>query len=181
MLERFPFSYRVALLLGLMMVAAAVDYWRRRQQATRYREYGFICIAGILGGLFGFANDGLSLNGIGVSALLEPLPLGVALGLFLGKQIGVFAATFLAVTLGLGRKPTGATWLEIWGLSLLCGVGFTMSLFIGALAFPGADPEMQNEARLGVAMGSLLSAAAGMMVLSSAGALRARREAEAAS
>jgi NhaA family Na+:H+ antiporter len=81
------------------------------------------------------------------------------------------------VTLGFGRKPTGATWLEVWGLSLLCGVGFTMSLFIGALAFPEADLQAQNQARLGVVLASVLSAAAGMAVLSAAGAARARREA----
>ncbi|MEI9890508.1 MAG: Na+/H+ antiporter NhaA [Caulobacteraceae bacterium] len=88
----------------------------------------------------------------------------------------MFGAVFLAVTFGLGRKPTGATWMEVWGLSMLCGVGFTMSLFIGALAFPDGDLTAQNQMRLGVVLASLLSAGAGMAVLSSAGAARARRD-----
>jgi NhaA family Na+:H+ antiporter len=126
--------------------------------------------------LFAFVAAGFSFSGMTGAHLTSPLTLGIVLGLFLGKQLGVFGAVFLAVTLGFGRKPTGATWLEVWGLSLLCGVGFTMSLFIGALAFPAADLQAQNQARLGVVLASLLSAAAGMAVLSSAGAARARRD-----
>jgi NhaA family Na+:H+ antiporter len=126
--------------------------------------------------LFAFVAAGFSFSRITGAHFTSPLTLGIVLGLFVGKQLGVFGAVFLAVTLGLGRKPTGATWLEVWGLSLLCGAGFTMSLFIGALAFPAADLQAQNQARLGVVLASLLSAAAGMAVLSSAGAARARRE-----
>jgi NhaA family Na+:H+ antiporter len=127
--------------------------------------------------LFAFVAAGFSFRGITGAHFTSPLTLGIVLGLFLGKQVGVFGAVFLAVTLGLGRKPTGATWLEVWGLSLLCGVGFTMSLFISALAFPESDLQAQNQARLGVVLASLLSAGAGMAVLSSAGAVRARRDA----
>jgi NhaA family Na+:H+ antiporter len=126
--------------------------------------------------LFAFVAAGFSFSGITGAHFTSPLTLGIVLGLFLGKQLGVFGAVFLAVTLGFGRKPTGATWLEVWGLSLLCGVGFTMSLFIAALAFPEADLQAQNQARLGVLLASLLSAAAGMAVLSSAAVARARRE-----
>jgi NhaA family Na+:H+ antiporter len=126
--------------------------------------------------LFAFVAAGFSFTGITGAHFTSPLTLGILLGLFLGKQVGVFGAVFLAVTLGVGRKPTGATWLEVWGLSLLCGTGFTMSLFIGALAFPEADLQAQNQARLGVVLASVLSAAAGMAVLSSAGAMRARRD-----
>ena len=127
--------------------------------------------------LFAFVAAGFSFRGLTGAHFTAPLTLGIALGLFLGKQLGVFGAVFGAVTFGLGRKPTGATWLEIWGLSLLCGIGFTMSLFIGALAFPEADLQAQNQARLGVVLASLLSAGAGMAVLASAGAARARRDA----
>ena len=127
--------------------------------------------------LFAFVAAGFSFSGLTGAHFTSPLTLGIVLGLFLGKQVGVFGAVFLAVTLGFGRKPTGATWLEVWGLSLLCGVGFTMSLFISALAFPDADVQAQNQARLGVVLASLLSAGAGMAVLSSAAAVRARREA----
>jgi NhaA family Na+:H+ antiporter len=126
--------------------------------------------------LFAFVAAGFSFSGITGAHFTSPLTLGIVLGLFLGKQLGVFGAVFVAVTLGFGRKPTGATWLEVWGLSLLCGVGFTMSLFISALAFPEADLQAQNQARLGVVLASLLSAAAGMAVLSKAAAARARRE-----
>jgi NhaA family Na+:H+ antiporter len=127
--------------------------------------------------LFAFVAAGFSFRGITGAHFTSPLTLGILLGLFVGKQVGVFGAVFLAVTLGLGRKPTGATWMEVWALSLLCGIGFTMSLFIGALALPAADLQAQNQVRLGVVLASLLSAAAGMAVLSSAGAVRARRDA----
>ena len=102
-----------------------------------------------------------------------PLVLGIALGLFIGKQVGVFGFAWLASALGLGRRPTDATWLELYGVSLLCGVGFTMSLFIGVLAFPGAvDSPEQVEVKLGVLGGSFLSAAAGAAVLAVAGRRR---------
>ncbi len=126
--------------------------------------------------LFAFAAAGFPLRDLTPSQLLRPEVLGILAGLFLGKQIGVFAATFLVAVLKLGRKPTGATWLEIYGVSLLCGMGFTMSLFIGGLAYPGDEPEV----RIGVFLGSLLSGAAGMAVLAWAGSRRmdaGRREA----
>lgn len=122
--------------------------------------------------LFAFAAAGFSLNGMSLAELAKPTVLGVFAGLFLGKQIGVFLAAFLAVLLKLGRKPTGATWTEMYGVSLLCGVGFTMSLFIGSLAFPADDPGAQADARLSVALASLLSGAMGMAVLGWAGSRR---------
>ncbi|MEJ5975249.1 Na+/H+ antiporter NhaA [Novosphingobium sp. PS1R-30] len=114
--------------------------------------------------LFGFANAGVSLAGLGLSDLLAPLPLAIAAGLFLGKQVGIFGAILLAERLGLARPPEGASRLQLWGLALLCGIGFTMSLFIGALAFP-AHPALVEQAKLGVLAGSLLSALAGYLVL----------------
>ncbi len=114
--------------------------------------------------LFGFANAGVSLEGINVGQLVAPLPLGIAAGLFIGKQVGIFAAVWLAVKFGIARRLPGATWLQIYGVSLLCGIGFTMSLFIGALAFPGR-PMLIEEAKLGILGGSLLSAFAGYVVL----------------
>jgi len=116
--------------------------------------------------LFAFAKAGVSFAGLSLDQLLAPLVVGVALGLFAGKQIGVLGAAWLASALKIGRKPTGATWLELYGVSLSCGGGFTMSLFIGALAFPGAiDSPEQVEVKLGVLMGSLLSASTGGAVL----------------
>lgn len=125
--------------------------------------------------LFAFVASGFSLRGLAGGPLTSPTTLGVFLGLVVGKQIGVFGSTLLAVTLKFGRKPTGATWQEVYGLSLLCGVGFTMSLFIAGLAFPAANAQLQDEARLGVVLASIVSATGGMLVLASAGRLRAAR------
>lgn len=116
--------------------------------------------------LFAFAKAGVSFGGLSLEAAFAPLVMGVALGLFLGKQAGVFGAAWLATTLKLGARPSGSTWLQLYGVSLLCGVGFTMSLFIGALAFPGAaDSPAQVDVRLGVLAGSLMSAAAATLAL----------------
>jgi len=114
--------------------------------------------------IFGFANAGVSLEGMGLDEILAPLPLGIAAGLFFGKQIGIFGSVWLAVRMGFAQKLRGATWLQIYGVSMICGIGFTMSLFIGALAFPG-DPLLVEEAKLGVLMGSFASAIAGFAVL----------------
>jgi NhaA family Na+:H+ antiporter len=123
--------------------------------------------------LFAFAKAGISFGGLSLEQAFAPLVVGVALGLFVGKQIGVFGAAWLASALRIGRRPTGATWLELYGVSLLCGVGFTMSLFIGILAFPGAiDSPEQVEVKLGVLGGSFLSAVAGALVLAVAGRRR---------
>jgi len=123
--------------------------------------------------LFAFAKAGVSFGGLSLEQAFAPLVIGIALGLFVGKQIGVFGAAWLASALKIGRRPTGATWLELYGVSLLCGVGFTMSLFIGVLAFPGAvDSPQQVEVKLGVLGGSLLSALAGSAILAVAGRRR---------
>ncbi|HEX8555488.1 MAG TPA: Na+/H+ antiporter NhaA [Sphingomonas sp.] len=114
--------------------------------------------------LFGFANAGVALGGIGWAQVLAPLPLAIAAGLFVGKQLGIFAAVRIAVAMGLGCRPQGASWIQVYGVSLLCGVGFTMSLFIGGLAF--TDPLLVSELKIGVLGGSIASALAGYMVLS---------------
>ena len=120
--------------------------------------------------VFAFANAGVPLFGLQLADLLAPIPLGIALGLFLGKQLGVFGFAWLAVRAGIAHLPAGVSWLQIYGLSLLAGVGFTMSLFIGTLAF--ADPEHAAQVRLGVLGGSLLSAVLGYIVLYNASAAR---------
>ncbi|MGE3692119.1 MAG: Na+/H+ antiporter NhaA [Novosphingobium sp.] len=112
---------------------------------------------------FAFANAGLSLSGIGLPALTAPLSLGIALGLFLGKQIGVFGAIGLACLLGLAKRPEGVSWAQLYGLACLTGVGFTMSLFIGSLAFAG--PEQEAAVKLGVLAGSLASGLLGLAAL----------------
>ena len=113
--------------------------------------------------LFGLASAGVVLAG-GVNALAQPLPLGVLAGLFVGKQLGVFGAIWLAVKARLCARPPGARWSQLYGATLLCGIGFTMSLFIGDLAFP-KSPEEVEAAKLGILAGSLLSALAGWTVL----------------
>jgi Na+:H+ antiporter, NhaA family len=127
--------------------------------------------------LFGFANAGVSLGGIGIGQLLAPLPLAIAAGLFVGKQAGIFGAIWLAVRFGIATRLRGATWLQIYGVSLLCGIGFTMSLFIGALAFPGR-PDLVEEAKLGVLLGSFVSAIAGYAILRIAPPLQSHHEEE---
>ncbi len=118
--------------------------------------------------VFGFANAGIPLAGLDLAALLQPITAGIAAGLFFGKQIGVFFATWLAVVLKLAPRPDGANWTQIYGVSLLCGVGFTMSLFIGFLAFP-EDPAMTQSVKLGVLAGSLSSGLLGAALLMLAG------------
>ena len=113
--------------------------------------------------LFGLASAGVALTG-GIGAIAQPLPLAVLAGLFIGKQLGVFGAIWLAVKTHLCPAPSGASWPQLYGASLLCGIGFTMSLFIGELAFPGSPAEAEA-AKLGILAGSLLSALAGWTVL----------------
>ena len=113
--------------------------------------------------IFAFANAGVVLKGMTFNDLLAPLPLGIALGLIVGKQIGVFGLTMLMVKTGIAKMPHGATALHIYGISCLAGVGFTMSLFIGGLSF--ADAEMMNQVRLGVLSGSIVSGILGYTAL----------------
>ena len=114
--------------------------------------------------VFGFANAGVSLSGLGMEQIFAPLPLGIAAGLYLGKQVGIFAAVWIAVKTGFAGRLGGASWLQVYGVAMLCGIGFTMSLFIGALAFPG-NTLLIEEAKIGVLGGSLLSAIVGYCVL----------------
>jgi len=113
--------------------------------------------------LFGFANAGLSMRGLRLSALAAPLPLAIAMGLFLGKQAGIGIGTFACLRLRLAPRPAGASGLQIYGVALLAGIGFTMSLFVGGLAF--GEGAMLEEVKLGVLAGSLLSALCGFLLL----------------
>jgi NhaA family Na+:H+ antiporter len=123
--------------------------------------------------LFAFAKAGVSFAGLSLDQLLAPLVLSIAAGLFFGKQIGVLGAAWLTSALRLGARPSQSTWLQLYGVALLCGVGFTMSLFIGALAFPGAiDSPAQVQVKLGVLMGSALSGVLGAVVLAIASGKR---------
>jgi NhaA family Na+:H+ antiporter len=113
--------------------------------------------------LFAFANAGVSLAGLSLAKLLEPVPLGIALGLCIGKPLGILGATVIAVISGLAPRPEGASWAGLIGIGMLGGIGFTMSLFIGMLAFN--DPTHAAQLRLGVLAGSLFAAAAGYLIL----------------
>lgn len=115
--------------------------------------------------LFSFANAGVSFAGINLNQLVTAIPLGIIAGLFIGKQLGVFGATWLAVRLGWSPKLQGANWMTIYGTAVICGVGFTMSLFIGHLAFDGVNPQHSVLVRFGVLMGSLLSGIVGFYFL----------------
>lgn len=114
--------------------------------------------------IFGFANAGVAMAGIGLAGLFAPLPLAIAGGLVVGKQVGIFSCIMIADWLGIAKRPQGASLLQIWGIAVLCGIGFTMSLFIGALAFP-RFPLLIEEAKLGVLAGSAISAILGYMLL----------------
>jgi NhaA family Na+:H+ antiporter len=116
--------------------------------------------------IFGFVSAGAQLTG-GLASLAAPLPLAILTGLFIGKQIGIFGALALAVRLGFAPKPEGTSWRQLYGAAMLCGIGFTMSLFIGALAFPG-DAALIDDAKIGILAGSLLSAIGGYILLRSA-------------
>ena len=113
--------------------------------------------------LFAFANAGVSLQAIQLEDLYDTVPLGIALGLFFGNQIVIFLLSYLSVKVGIAKLPIGVRWIQIYGAGCLAGVGFTMSLFIGTLAF--SDPELINQVRLGVLMGSFASAILGFAVL----------------
>lgn len=127
----------------------------RRLEHALHKPVAFVIVP-----LFGFANAGVALSG---AAFTDALPVGIAAGLFLGKQVGIFGAIWLAVRFGLASRPAGASWAQVYGLALLCGIGFTMSLFIGDLAF--ADPVHDDGVKIGVLMGSVASALAGWVLL----------------
>ncbi len=115
--------------------------------------------------LFAFANAGIPLLGLSIDSVLHPVPLGVLAGLFLGKQIGVLGFTWVGVRAGLARLPDDMTWMQVYGVALLCGVGFTMSLFISSLAFESSGVNQMFDERLGIIIGSLVSGLAGYLVL----------------
>ena len=114
--------------------------------------------------VFGFANAGVSFAGLGLSTLATPVPFGIMLGLFLGKQIGVFGFSWVAIRAGFADLPARASWAQFYGIALLCGIGFTMSLFIGLLAFPDSEA-LQSQTKIGVIAGSLLSGIGGWLLL----------------
>lgn len=115
--------------------------------------------------VFAFANAGIDFSGVGMEQLVHPVPVGIALGLFFGKQIGVFGFCYLAVKMGLAKLPSGMNWSGLYGTAALCGIGFTMSLFVGSLAFEETGVNLLFDDRLGIVIGSLISGILGYVVL----------------
>ena len=124
--------------------------------------------------LFAFANAGIPFEVITLDYLLHPVPLGIATGLFLGNQVGVFGFSYLAIKLGISKLPDEASWLHLYGVALLCGIGFTMSLFVSSLAFEQGGGGLVVDDRVGIMLGSLVSGVVGYVVLNFA-ALRDHR------
>jgi len=125
-------------------------------------------VAFIIMPLFAFANAGVSLNGLSFSSLMSPVPLGILLGLFIGKQVGVMVFSYVSIKLKIAQMPNNSSWLALYGVSILTGIGFTMSLFVGNLAF-SENTQYIDGVKIGVLTGSLLSTIFGyfMLLLSS--------------
>jgi len=115
--------------------------------------------------LFAFANAGIAFEGITLDSLLHPVPAGIAAGLFIGNQVGVFGFSWLAIKSGLAKMPQDISWMQLYGVALLCGIGFTMSLFVASLAFEQGGPDFAIDDRLGILLGSLTSGLLGYLVL----------------
>ncbi len=115
--------------------------------------------------VFAFVNAGISFSGVGVEQILHSIPLGIALGLFLGKQVGIFGICWVAIKLNLTKLPYGMSWGSLYGTAALCGIGFTMSLFIGSLAFEESGANLLFDERLGIIIGSLASGVLGYLIL----------------
>jgi len=113
--------------------------------------------------IFAFANAGVPFTGMGLHSLVDPITLGIIVGLVVGKQIGIFSVLFLSIKTGLSPMPKGTSWMQLYAVSILCGIGFTMSLFIGGLAF--SDLEYQASIRVGVLLGSVISALLGYIII----------------
>lgn len=114
---------------------------------------------------FAFANAGIPFDGITIDSFLHPVPLGISAGLFFGNQMGIFGFSWVAIKLGITKLPEGVNWMQLYGAALLCGIGFTMSLFIGSLAFEQGGPDYAIDDRLGILLGSLISGILGYIVL----------------
>lgn len=148
--------------IGLIIPLNAKNHYQ--ESPLRAMEHGLHpYVTFLVMPIFAFANAGVSLAGLTFGTLLQPIPLGIAAGLFIGKQIGIFSTVYLTVKLGFAALPQQVNFGQIYGVSLLAGIGFTMSLFIGNLAFENV--EIQNYVRVGVLSGSILSALVGYVVL----------------
>jgi len=128
-------------------------------KSLEHELHGFVAF--IILPIFAFANSGLNVSSMGLEDMMHPVTLGITFGLFIGKQLGVFTFAWVAVKMGLAKLPNNVNWSHIYGVSLLCGIGFTMSLFIGSLAFERSGENLLFDERLGIAVASILSAVCG--------------------
>lgn len=144
-------------------ISSKKEFWRSPLERLEHKLHPWVAY-GVLP-LFSFSNAGLNLSGFQISELFSPLSLGIMAGLWLGKQLGVFGTAWLAIRLGWASMPVGANWRCIYGVSLICGIGFTMSLFIGNLAFADFDDRYMMMVRFSVFVGSLLSGISGYLLL----------------
>ena len=115
--------------------------------------------------VFAFCNSGVTVIGVSMEHFFHPVPVGITLGLFIGKQIGVFGFCWLSIKTGFARLPAGVSWMSLYGVAILCGIGFTMSLFIGSLAFEESGINKIFDERLGIVAGSILSGIVGYLIL----------------
>ncbi|NNF16593.1 MAG: Na+/H+ antiporter NhaA [Gammaproteobacteria bacterium] len=138
---------------------------RSRSPAKAMIEELHPWIAFLILPMFALVNAGVSFDGLNLSRLLDPVPMGIALGLLIGKPVGIMACVGLAVLAGIARLPKDVTWLQLFGVAVLCGVGFTMSLFVGGLAFAEGGSGYARIDRLGILIGSGLSAVIGYLIL----------------
>ncbi|WP_260482703.1 Na+/H+ antiporter NhaA [Sphingomicrobium flavum] len=153
--------------LAGVAAAMTIPLTARGQQPLERMEHALhYYVAFLIIPIFGFANAGVDFSGVALSDLIAPLPLGIALGLLVGKQIGIFGFGWVAIKAGVTEMPEGVNWRQLHAMSLLAAIGFTMSLFIGNLAF--ADPALINQVKLGVISGSVIAALAGYFLLKSA-------------
>tara|TARA_R110002110_G_scaffold167482_1_gene368472 strand:- start:16491 stop:17384 length:894 start_codon:yes stop_codon:yes gene_type:complete len=155
----------VAIALAIPMKATLDGKSFSPLRVTEHQLYPWVSLGVIP--VFAFFNSGIELSATTVNTLVSPVSLGIVLGLFAGKQLGILGAVWLAVRSGVAKLPTGTGWQQVYGVALLAGIGFTMSLFIAGLAFP--DPDLFGSARLSVVVGSILSAIGGAVVLWNAG------------
>lgn len=151
----------IAGVVAALTIPLGTDEPRSPLKQLEHRLYPWVMFGVVP--LFGLVSAGVAMSG-GLKALAEPVPLAILLGLVVGKQVGVFGAIWGAVRLGLAAKPAGTNWVQLYGAATLCGIGFTMSLFIGALAWPG-QPQLIDAAKVGTLAGSLIAAIAGYVIL----------------
>ena len=150
----------VALFIPLRCPEGSKDSMLKSLEHDLHGTVAFIVLP-----LFAFANAGISLTNVGSEQLLHPVPMGIALGLFLGKQIGIFSLCWIAIRLGITKLPDGMTYGSLYGTAALCGIGFTMSLFIGSLAFEATGVNNVFDERLGIIIGSVISGIVGYLML----------------